>query len=70
MCRHGACRPVPAHYTAVRDLLLDVGKLAGQRERQEAAAEVLADMLFAVGDYSQSKKLLAFHTLIARPKDK
>jgi hypothetical protein len=39
--RHGACRQIPAHYIAVRDLLMDIGNLAQERERQVAASEVL-----------------------------
>eukprot|EP00277_Geminigera_cryophila_P023616 CAMPEP_0179485984 /NCGR_PEP_ID=MMETSP0799-20121207/62435_1 /TAXON_ID=46947 /ORGANISM="Geminigera cryophila, Strain CCMP2564" /LENGTH=360 /DNA_ID=CAMNT_0021300583 /DNA_START=204 /DNA_END=1283 /DNA_ORIENTATION=- len=56
--RHGACRHIPLHYTAVRDLLLDIPNLAAQRDRQVAACEVLSNMLFAVGDYEFSKRLL------------
>ena len=66
--RHGTCRPLPLHYIAVRDLLLDVGLLAGQKDRQVAACEVLSNMLFAVGDYDFSKRLLSYHTLLSRGK--
>jgi hypothetical protein len=61
--RHGACRQIPAHYTAVRDLLMDIGNLAQERERQVAASEVLSNMLFAIGEYPQSKQVLVYHSL-------
>ena len=66
--RHGACRHLPPHYLAVRDLLLDIALLAGRKDRQVAACEVLSNMLFAVGDYEFSKRLMAFHALLARNK--
>ena len=68
--RHGACRPLPAHYNAVRDLLLDISALSSQRDRQEAASEVLSNMLFAIGEYDLSKRLLAYHSLLIGAKDR
>jgi len=38
--RHGACRHIPAHYSALRDLLLDIANLARERDRQAAACQV------------------------------
>jgi hypothetical protein len=43
--RHGACRQIPAHYIAVRDLLMDIGNLAQERERQVALRGVASVLL-------------------------
>jgi len=68
--RHTACRPIPEHYRAVRDLLIDIRALAAQKDRQAAASEAVASMLFAVGDYDNSKKVLQWNSIINEERSK
>jgi hypothetical protein len=62
--RHAAARAIPLHYTALRNLLIDVGALAADKARQVAACEALAKMLFAVGEYDESRRILAWKTVM------
>jgi len=53
----------------ITDALAPARGVGAERERQVAASEVLSNMLFAIGDYQQSKQLLAFHSLLKSAKD-
>jgi len=49
--RHIACRPIPVHYVALRNALMQVNQLASSKERQRAACEAMASILFSIGEY-------------------
>jgi hypothetical protein len=55
---------------SLTDALSPARGARAERDRQVAASEVLSNMLFAIGDYPQSKQLLAFHSLLISAKDK
>ncbi|KAJ1490252.1 hypothetical protein T484DRAFT_1777818 [Baffinella frigidus] len=66
--RHAASRPIPLHYTALRNLLMDVAPLASDKARQVAACEALAKMLFSIGEYDESRRILGWKTVMDSEK--
>ncbi|EKX54997.1 hypothetical protein GUITHDRAFT_131951 [Guillardia theta CCMP2712] len=64
--RYSTIRGIPEHYTQTRDLLKQPHILAGKRDMQKVAAELLSGQLFAIGEYELSKKIMRWITLVSK----
>mmetsp|Transcript_12410 Transcript_12410/g.31150 ORF Transcript_12410/g.31150 Transcript_12410/m.31150 type:complete len:886 (-) Transcript_12410:127-2784(-) len=64
--RHIACRPIPVHYVALRNALMQVQPLASNKERQRAACEAMASILFSIGEYEGAEGVTKWATSISQ----